>query len=259
MIDLHVHLLPAVDDGPPDGQTSLELAQALVAIGVRHAVVTPHIADWTRTALPTAKAVATRTAALRANLNSAGIPLTIEPGGECYLTPEVPARLAQGLLPTWGRLPCLLVELPVGQPTPFAMQALTHLTELGVRVVLAHPERYDLAHSHPEAIGELARRGVILQVTARAFLPGGRSRHARTARLLLERGLVHLVAGDVHSVSDVEGVRGGLAHLQSLIGDTALEILCERNPAALLAGDPLTPAPALACRRRLPFWSHSAR
>jgi protein-tyrosine phosphatase len=81
MIDLHVHLLPAVDDGPPDGQTSLALAQALVAIGVHHAVVTPHIADWTRKVLPSAKVVAERTETLRANLRIAGIPLTIEPGG----------------------------------------------------------------------------------------------------------------------------------------------------------------------------------
>jgi protein-tyrosine phosphatase len=258
MIDLHVHLLPAVDDGPPDGQTALALARALVAVGVHHAVVTPHIADWTRFALPTAKAVASRTETLRANLRIASIPLTIEPGGECYLTPDLPDRLARGLLPTWGRRPCLLVELPIGQPTPFAVQALTHLTELGIRVVLAHPERYDLAHTHPERIHELAARGVILQVTARAFLPGDRSRHARTARLLLQRGLVHLVAGDTHGAADVEGLRNGLAHLQSLVGDATLEILCERNPAALLAGDPLTPVPPRA-RRRLPFWSRADR
>jgi protein-tyrosine phosphatase len=258
MIDLHVHLLPAVDDGPPDGQTSLALAQALVAIGVHHAVVTPHIADWTRKVLPSAKAVAERTETLRANLRIAGIPLTIEPGGECYLTPDLPDRLARGLLPTWGRLPCLLVELPVGQPTPFAVQALTHLTELNIRVVLAHPERYDLARTHPEAMHELAARGVILQVTARAFLPGDRSRHARTARQLLERGLVHLVAGDTHGAADVEGLRGGLAHLQNLVGEAVLEILRERNPAALLAGEPLAPVPMHA-RRRLPFWSHAIR
>lgn len=42
LIDLHCHLLPGLDDGSPDLETSLQLARDAVNDGVSHAVVTPH-------------------------------------------------------------------------------------------------------------------------------------------------------------------------------------------------------------------------
>jgi len=42
-IDLHLHLLPGVDDGSPDEATALEHAARMVAAGVDEATVTPHI------------------------------------------------------------------------------------------------------------------------------------------------------------------------------------------------------------------------
>ena len=42
-IDLHLHLLPGVDDGAPDEAVTLEHAARMVADGVREATVTPHV------------------------------------------------------------------------------------------------------------------------------------------------------------------------------------------------------------------------
>ncbi|MGQ9533327.1 MAG: tyrosine-protein phosphatase [Desulfotomaculales bacterium] len=43
MTDLHVHLLPGLDDGPADTAAAVALLGALVAEGVRAAVATPHV------------------------------------------------------------------------------------------------------------------------------------------------------------------------------------------------------------------------
>ena len=45
MIDIHLHILPGVDDGPATLQESLVLAQALVQEGVHEAIATPHSND----------------------------------------------------------------------------------------------------------------------------------------------------------------------------------------------------------------------
>ena len=42
MIDLHSHILPAVDDGAPDLATSLEMARMAVADGIEVMACTPH-------------------------------------------------------------------------------------------------------------------------------------------------------------------------------------------------------------------------
>ncbi len=42
MTDLHIHILPGVDDGSPNLSTSLEMAETAAKSGVRILAVTPH-------------------------------------------------------------------------------------------------------------------------------------------------------------------------------------------------------------------------
>ena len=43
LVDIHLHLLPGIDDGPGTLDASLEHAARMAAAGVREAVVTPHV------------------------------------------------------------------------------------------------------------------------------------------------------------------------------------------------------------------------
>ncbi|HXN11019.1 MAG TPA: CpsB/CapC family capsule biosynthesis tyrosine phosphatase, partial [Steroidobacteraceae bacterium] len=42
-VDLHLHLLPGVDDGAPDEAAALTHAHRLASEGVRDVTVTPHV------------------------------------------------------------------------------------------------------------------------------------------------------------------------------------------------------------------------
>ena len=44
-VELHFHLLPAVDDGPVDMASSVELARMTVEDGTRLVTCTPHVRD----------------------------------------------------------------------------------------------------------------------------------------------------------------------------------------------------------------------
>ena len=45
IVDLHCHILPEIDDGSPDLESSLMLAKQAVSDGVTHILCTPHHLD----------------------------------------------------------------------------------------------------------------------------------------------------------------------------------------------------------------------
>jgi protein-tyrosine phosphatase len=81
-VDLHLHLLPGVDDGPRDEAASLLHAERLARAGVHEATVTPHIGHpWFPLEVAT---IPERTRSLQGALDAAGIDLRLHPGGEIY-------------------------------------------------------------------------------------------------------------------------------------------------------------------------------
>ena len=45
MIDIHCHVLPGLDDGSPDLETSIAMCKSAVEDGITHVVGTPHCSD----------------------------------------------------------------------------------------------------------------------------------------------------------------------------------------------------------------------
>src|SRR5687767_16004142 len=41
--EIHSHLLPGIDDGAPDMETSLDLIRGLVSMGYKKIITTPHV------------------------------------------------------------------------------------------------------------------------------------------------------------------------------------------------------------------------
>lgn len=245
VIDLHTHILPGIDDGCRTLEESVDLARAAAEDGVRTLVATPHV----RFEYPNQPAVMERLVGeVRAAVAEAGIPIEILPGGEValdwldQLTPEELDRFGLG-----GNPAVVLVEFPYsGWPLELDGRVFRLQAE-GKTVVLAHPERNAEVQADPAALGDLVARGVLVQVTA-SSLDGRLSGAARkTARALLDRGLVHLLASDAHS-PDVRRV--GLRAAAEAVGDPDLaRWLTERVPRALLDGAPVPDRPAGTARR----------
>src|ERR1700759_4498544 len=90
LIDLHLHLLPGVDDGARDEAAALAHAARMAAAGVHEATVTPHVGS---SFFPVDVAtIAERTAELQRALDRAAIALRVRRGGEIH--PEAAAELA---------------------------------------------------------------------------------------------------------------------------------------------------------------------
>lgn len=163
--DIHFHILPGVDDGPPEMAASLELAAAAAAEGTGVIVATPHVHEATVTdpgELPE------RVAALNARLRAEGIAVHVETGGE--LAHPMVARLSDRQLEVIAHGPpgrrWVLLECPFAGLDEDFTAAADELRSRGFACVLAHPER---ARPRPTTDATLAHElahGSVLQVNA---------------------------------------------------------------------------------------------
>ncbi len=200
MIDIHTHILPGVDDGSPDLETSLRMARLAVEDGITSVVCTPHMA--VEHPFPPGF-IGERVAQLAQALQEAGIPLQVLPGAEIVLSAELPRYASMGKLPTLGEgSRHLLIELPfVGTPV-FAEQVFFELQLAGYTPVIAHPERSNLGLQQPKVLEQLAERGILLQVNVTSLL-GREGPHVRRLALkLIRQGTATLIASDAHNAHD---------------------------------------------------------
>lgn len=229
MIDLHAHLLPAVDDGARTFDDAAAALARLAADGVTRLACTPHLRASEATAAPIE-----RDAALRAELQArapatvgllAGFEIMLDRFGCDLSSPAL--RLGGG--------PALLVEFPRTGVPPRAGRELGRIRESGAVPLVAHPERYfgcSAAH-----VREWRAAGAATQTDATLLLGSGE--RAAFARALLADGLVDVIASDNHG--DARSMRPTRDWLVEVGAAEQAEQLTERNPRHLLAGEPLEP------------------
>ena len=235
MIDIHCHLLPGIDDGPPTLEAALALAQACVDDGITHTVVTPHVfpgrfenrrssieEDFDRFA---------------ATLCAARIPLGLSWAGEVRLTPEVLELPPRGELPFLGHVSgyhTLLLEMPDGQIPLGSDRFVQHMLARHVRPVLVHPERNRAVMEQPERLRPFVELGCYLQLTAGSLVGQFGGKAQATAQALLDEGWVHAVASDAHNLMGRRPrMRDAAAWLTQHYGAAAARQLTVLGPAGL--------------------------
>lgn len=244
MIDLHAHVLPGIDDGPPDLEAAIALVRAAYADGTRTIVATSHVNEQYRNDADT---LAAKVAELRDGLAAAGVEVEILPGAEIAL-----GRLADLGDDELDRLglgggPTLLLEPPLSQSAGDFDAPIYALLEAGRPIVLAHPERCPAFQREPERLTRLVASGARTSLTASSLVGRFGEHVARFSRRMLRDGLVHDLASDCH---DLAGRRPEIATplARAAAELPGLEVLgpwlTRDAPAALLAGERPGPPPA---------------
>lgn len=243
LIDIHCHLLPAIDDGAADRTESLAMARLATSDGIQAIVVTPHqLGPFAHTRGETIRAQAE---AFARALNEERVALRILPGAELRIEPgfaasELVARLKGGeLLTLADQRRHVLVDLPE-QAYVGLDDLLAELTAAGMVAILAHPERNREILARPERLHPLVAAGCLLQVTAGSLLGEFGADVQQLADRLIRQGIVQLVASDAHHIHFRRPVlAAAFDHVAQHAGVEAARVLFHLNPASIVAGRPV--------------------
>jgi protein-tyrosine phosphatase len=233
-IDLHCHLLPGLDDGAPDLPTSMEILQALVDLGFTEICATPHQRNGLF--IPTEAAIARALDECRSEAKKHHPSVRIRLGAENFWDEILIERLRKHTVPCYDGRRAFLFEVNPALAPPHLEEALFEIRLGGCLPVMAHPERYLSVQRDPkfaESMGKQAAMVVDLEAVA-----GTHNRaETKTARRLVEDGLAHAVASDMHSPDTMDSVSDGIEWIRKRLGHTGLTRLLEENPRRILGGE----------------------
>lgn len=254
MIDIHTHFLPGLDDGPKSFEESLDMVRVALQDGITHVVLTPHVGEGKWDNSP--EKIAAQAHGLRERCAARNLDLEFSLGGEVSLREDLPERIRRGQVPTLnshGKY--VLVELPFGGFPVGTYDLLFQIQTQGLKVILAHPERYIEFWEDPFQLYRLSLSGILCQVTAYSLLGSYGSEVQKSARFIIRHRWAQFLASDSHAASSRPPLlSAGVAAAAKLIGPVEARQMVTENPQRAIEGKPVKTHPMEPKPKRR-FWS----
>ena len=203
--DLHSHILPGIDDGSPDPETSIALIKGMQDLGFQEFTGTPHVMeDLYRN---NTESILQAHHLLQQRIQAEGMSMEVRPAAE-YLVDGNFEQLLQDRTPlltikdNW-----VLFEISFIQPPRQLKPIIFELQLQGYQPVLAHPERYGYYHARKTALEELHHLGCYFQSNLLSFSGYYGVAAQQAAEFLAEKGLTSILGTDLHHQRHLEALR----------------------------------------------------
>lgn len=232
LVETHCHILPGIDDGAPDIETSLKMIKKLQLQGAKAIILTPH---YYSDSISLNDFLERRDNAYRELVNTL-------PQDSPKLIPAAEVYISQYLFSNEnldriaiGNSGYALIEHPFSSTfSQGSYDRLLNLNyEFGIKPILAHIERYPALMENEDLLDEYIEMGCLVQVNISSFTAA--SRHIRKKLFkYLETGRIHLIGSDCHNLSSrPPEYEKGVNEIIKKCGKEAIDIL-ESNAAMLV-------------------------
>jgi protein-tyrosine phosphatase len=232
MIDLHCHILPGIDDGPLEMQTSIAMARIAAEDGIETIVATPHIKDILH---PTGK-LQELARQLNNELEYQNIQVKVLLGGDVF------ALLSPSSMKdyTINNSRYILIEFPHNYLPGNCKEILFSLALHGFSPIITHPERNSTIIKKPDLLFDMLNGNVFVQITAGSLTGDFGLNEQVCANYLLRKKAVNFIATDAHSTDLRRPVLSkGLEYAARIIGMQKAKKLVWDNPCAVLEDEPI--------------------
>ena len=203
--DMHSHLIPGIDDGAPDLETSMELVKGLLELGYEKLITTPHIMwDIHKN---TSDIILENFAKLEQQLKAEEYGVEMKAAAEYFLDDYFDEIFSkeQPLLKLDDTK--LLVEISFVTPPLRLKEKVFDMLIKGYQPVLAHPERYPFYHRDKKHYEELKNAGFHFQANLLSFTGYYGKAVQEVAEWLAQKDLINLLGTDLHHPRHLDNLR----------------------------------------------------
>ena len=199
-LDIHSHILPAVDDGSKDWEMTKGMLLAAYEQGVRQMIATPHnypgnhkqdnekIKRLAKEADKLAKQIAPD--------------FQVFCGNEVFYRRGIAQEIEDGHVLTMAGSRYILVEFYPNEQYGKIYQGLKELVEDGYYPIIADMERVHVLFSNEEKVREMIKMGISVQVNSGSLMGGVFDRRSARLRKYIESGMVHFLGSDCHNLTE---------------------------------------------------------
>lgn len=221
-VDIHSHLLPGIDDGAKDMDTSIALLLKMASFGIKNFITTPHVLG---SVYPnSSKVIKQKLAAVKKELEKREIKgISIQAAAEYMLDGEFSALLDQkDILVLKDNY--ILVEMSYFSAPINLYELLFKIQLKGYKPVLAHPERYNFYHTDFKSYYQLKQAGCLFQLNLLSLTAQYGKGVQKTSEKLLKENLYDFVGTDTHHQNHLAllpkiGTKKTLAKIKHLLNN----------------------------------------
>lgn len=195
--DIHIHLLPGLDDGAQSKEETLAVLKEAAAQQIRRIIVTPHFYPGRYEV--TAEEALLAFDEVRELCQKESIPIELYAGQECFYYSELADQLDRGNVLTMADSRYVLVEFETQAPFSKISGGLRDLLNRGYVPILAHFERY-VCLQNEDRLLKLKTLGVRLQMSFDAVRIPDRLFKKNVWRKAAMDGMVDYFGSDCHGM-----------------------------------------------------------
>lgn len=204
-MDIHNHILPAIDDGAKTVEDSLALIKGFKELGVTEFICTPHVMEnyYPNTPETINNALAVLKNGLKTNNLNA---IKVEAAAEHMIDAGFESKLEQNLIMPLAEN-YILIEMSFLQPSLNLFDMVEKIADRNLYPILAHPERYTFLHGKSKSLEDYKNKGMLLQLNLLSLSGYYGKAVQKSAMTLLEMGLLDFIASDVHNIRQLEALK----------------------------------------------------
>jgi tyrosine-protein phosphatase YwqE len=205
--DIHSHLLPGIDDGSPDMETSVMLVKKFIDLGYQKIITTPHVmCDYYQNS---SDKILSGLNDLREELHRQEIKIEISAAAEYNLDEGLDELIKKKDILTFGDNH-VLFELPFMQEPRNLQETIFNFQMAGYKPILAHPERYSYWYDNFEKYEELKSRGVLLQLNLLSLTGYYSPQTKKVAQKMVDANIIDAVGTDCHRMDHLKIIENQL-------------------------------------------------